>query len=181
MKSINSGRVLLFNTMAEAIASPRLLHAQEVAIVLGETSRFKRGSGVENSGDGFAKTFAQLPWINVDPSVNDAVALNATATITAAQLIKKYITSTSAAATSLTLPTCALLAAAIGGVRGTVLDFIIDNTAGANTVTLVASTGIVAATPAITGGGTLTTAAGTVGFFRIFFKTAAAALIFRLA
>lgn len=180
MKSINTSRVIIFNTLAEAMASPRLLHAQEVAVILGDTSRSKRGSGVENSGDGFAKPFAQLPWDSIDPSVSDAVALNATATITAAQLIKKYITSTSAAATSLTLPTAALLATALAAVRGTVLEFIVDNTAGANVVTIVASTGIVAGTAVLTGGATLTVAAGQVGYFRIFFKTAAAALIYRL-
>lgn len=179
MKSINTSRVLLFNTLAEAMSSPRLIHAQEVAMINGDTTRYKRGAGVENSGDGFAKPFAQLSWINNSAGVEGAVALNATATITAAQLAAKYITSTSAAATSLTLPTAALLAAQLGAVRGTVLEFIVDNTDGANTVTLVASTGIVAGTATLTGGATLTVAAGQVGYFRIFFKTNAAALIYR--
>ena len=70
-------------------------------------------------------------------------AINATATATAAQVATGYITSTSAAAVSITLPTGTLLGAALGATQGTVFDLYIDNTAGANAVTiLVATNGI---------------------------------------
>ena len=58
-------------------------------------------------------------------------AINATATATAAQVVTGYITSTSAAPVTITLPTGTLLGAALGAVAGTVLDLYIDNTAGA--------------------------------------------------
>lgn len=181
MQVINTSRTYLFASIAEANAYGYPLAAQETAMILGDNTRYKRGAGVSDSGDGYGETFANLPWIYADSSFENAVALNATATITAAQLAARYITSTSAAATSLTLPTAALLAAQIGAQQGDVLDFTVDNTGGANTVTIVASTGLVATTPVITGGATLTVAAGFVGFFRIFFKSATAGLIFRLA
>jgi hemolysin activation/secretion protein len=75
--------------------------------------------------------------------VTTANAINATATATAAQVATGYITSTSAAPTTLTLPTGTLLGAALGAVQGTVFDLYIDNTAGASTVTVaVAVNGI---------------------------------------
>ena len=70
-------------------------------------------------------------------------AINATATATAAQVASGYITSTSAAATTITLPTGTLLGAALGATQGTTFELYIDNTAGANTVTIaVAVNGI---------------------------------------
>jgi len=56
------------------------------------------------------------------------VAINATATATAAQVITGYITSTSAAATVITLPTGTLLGAALSATAGTVMDLYVDNT-----------------------------------------------------
>lgn len=94
------------------------------------------------------------------------VAINATATATAAQVSSGYITSTSAAATTITLPTGTLLGAALGAVRGTVFDLFIDNTAGANVVTMaVAVNGILSTAAADTAGsfGDLTVAAGATG------------------
>jgi hypothetical protein len=74
-------------------------------------------------------------------------AINATATATAAQIATSYITSTSAAATTITLPTGTLLGAQLGAAQGTVFRFYVDNTAGANTVTIaVAVNGILSAT-----------------------------------
>lgn len=106
-------------------------------------------------------------------------AANATATLTAAQLINKYITSTSAAATGLTLPTATLLGAAINAVRGTKFTFTVDNSAGASTVTMIVGTGITAGTPVITGGAALTVASGQVGEFIVIFITTTTALIYR--
>ena len=59
-------------------------------------------------------------------------AINATATATAAQVATGYITSTSAAATTITLPTGTLLGAALSAVKGTVMDLYVDNTGGAS-------------------------------------------------
>ena len=70
-------------------------------------------------------------------------AINATATATAAQVATGYITSTSGAATTITLPTGTLLGAALGAVAGTVFELYIDNTAGSNTVTMAVGTNAV--------------------------------------
>ena len=96
-------------------------------------------------------------------------AINATATATAAQVATGYITSTSAAATTITLPTGTLLGAALGAVKGTVFDLYVDNTGGANIVTMaVATNGILSSGAADTPGsfGDLTIAAGATGLAR---------------
>jgi hypothetical protein len=107
-------------------------------------------------------------------------AVNVTATGTAAQIIGGGISSTSAAAVSYTLPTATLLGAAAFAKRGTSLEFVVDNSVGESTVTVVASAGITAATAVITGGDTLTVAAGAVGLFKIYFLNETTALIYRL-
>ena len=113
-------------------------------------------------------------------------AINATATATAAQVATGYITSTSAAATAITLPTGTLLGAALGAVQGTVFDLYIDNTAGASTVTIaVATNGILSTAAADTAGsfGDLTVASGVtgVGRFTIMFSSATAYVFTRTA
>jgi hypothetical protein len=113
-------------------------------------------------------------------------AINATATATAAQVATGYITSTSAAATTITLPTGTLLGAAIGATRGTVLELYVDNTAGANTVTIaVATNGILSSAAADTAGsfGDLTIASGATGLarFTIMFSSATAYVFTRTA
>jgi hypothetical protein len=113
-------------------------------------------------------------------------AINATATATAAQVAAGYITSTSAAATIITLPTGTLLGAALGAVRGTVLDLYVDNTAGANTVTIaVAVNGILSSGAADTPGsfGDLTVASGVTGLarFTLMFSSATAYVFTRTA
>ena len=114
------------------------------------------------------------------------VAINATATATAAQVATGYITSTSAAATTITLPTGTLLGAALGAVRGTVFDLYIDNTAGASTVTIaVAVNGILSALAAAEAGGSglLTVPAGVTGQarFTLMFSSATAYTFTRTA
>lgn len=114
------------------------------------------------------------------------VAANVTATLTAAQVLTGYITSTSAAAVTLTLPTGTLLGAAIGAVQGTVLDLYIDNTAGANTVTMaVAVNGIKsdAANTTAASFGQLTVASGVTGIgrFTLTFSSATAYVFTRTA
>ena len=113
-------------------------------------------------------------------------AINATATATAAQVITGYITSTSAAATTITLPTGTLLGAALGATQGTVMDLYVDNTAGANTVTVaVATNGILSSGAADTPGsfGDLTIASGATGLarFTIMFSSATAYVFTRTA
>lgn len=110
-----------------------------------------------------------------------AIAVNTTGSVTAAELAGGLITSTSAAAVAVTLPTATLLAAQIGAARGTTFDFVTDNSAGANTVTIVVNTGITVATPAITGGDTLTVStANVIGYFRLTFTSATAAVLSRI-
>ena len=69
--------------------------------------------------------------------------VDATATLTAAQVVGGYITSTSASAVTMTMPTGTLLGAALKAKQGTVHSFFIDNTAGANTVTIAVGTNAV--------------------------------------
>jgi hypothetical protein len=113
-------------------------------------------------------------------------AINATETATAAQVADGYITSTSAAATTITLPTGTDLGAALGASRGTVLDLFIDNTAGASTVTIAVNTNAILSTAAAdTAGsfGDLTVAAGATGLARytIMFSSATAYVFTRTA
>ena len=113
-------------------------------------------------------------------------AINATGTATAAQVATGYITSTSAAATTITLPTGSLLGAALGATQGTTLDLYIDNTGGADVVTVaVAVNGILSTAAADTAGsfGDLTVAAGVTGIgrFTLMFSSATAYVFTRTA
>lgn len=114
------------------------------------------------------------------------VAINATATATAGQVATGYITSTSAAATTITLPTGTLLGAALSAQKGDVFDLYIDNTAGANTVTIaVATNGIKSDAANTTAGsfGQLTVASGVTGIgrFTLIFSSATAYVFTRTA
>ena len=115
-----------------------------------------------------------------------SAAINATATATAAQVVTGYITSTSAAPTTITLPTGTLLGAALGAAAGTVMDLYVDNTAGASTVTIaVATNGIKsdAANTTAASFGQLTVASGVTGLarFTIMFSSATAYVFTRTA
>jgi hypothetical protein len=114
------------------------------------------------------------------------VAINATATATAAQVATGYIKSTSAAATTITLPTGTALGTALGAVQGTVFDLYIDNTAGASTLTMaVAVNGILSALAAAEAGGSglLTVPSGVTGQaqFTLMFSSATAYTFSRVA
>lgn len=108
-------------------------------------------------------------------------AINATATATAAQIAGGTITSTSVAATTITLPTATLLATQLVASQGTTFEFTIDNTAGANTVTIALGTGMTQLT-AITGANTLTIPSGAtgIGVFRLCFSSATACTLSRI-
>jgi hypothetical protein len=115
-------------------------------------------------------------------------AINATATATAAQVASGYITSTSAASTTITLPTATAIATQIGATRGTVLDLFIDNTGGANTVTITPDSSMTnsqvaqVATYGVPTFGLFTVASGASGLaqFRLVFSSATALVIARV-
>lgn len=128
-----------------------------------------------------ANNSSNAPIVNHTP-----VAVNSSATLTAAQVATGYITSTSAAGTTMTLPTGTLLGAALNATQGTVFDLYIDNTAGASTVTLaVAVNGIKSDAAATTAAsfGQLTVASGVtgVGRFTLMFSSATAYVFTRTA
>jgi trimeric autotransporter adhesin len=110
------------------------------------------------------------------------VAVNATATVSAATMLAGVITSTSAQATAITTPTATAIAALIPGCgQGTAFDLIIDNSAGSSTVTLTLDGSItVVASPIITGGGTLTLATLTTGKFSFYFTSGTTAKVYRV-
>ena len=118
--------------------------------------------------------------------VGTANAINSTATATVAQVASGYITSTSASATTITLPTGTDLGNAIGATKGTVLDLYIDNTAGASTVTIAVNTNAILSTAAADSSGSfgdLTVAAGATGLARytLMFSSATAYVFTRTA
>ena len=134
-------------------------------------------SGPVASTNGFIGNLVANPTV---------AAINATATATAAEVATGYITSTSAAVTTITLPTGTLLGAALGATRGTVFDLYVDNTAGASVVTMaVAVNGILSSGAADTPGsfGDLTIAAGATGIARytLMFASATAYVFTRTA
>lgn len=134
-------------------------------------------SGPVRSLNGFIGNLIENPTV---------AAINATATATAAEVATGYITSTSAAATTITLPTGTLLGAELNAVRGTVFDLYIDNTAGANIVTVaVAVNGVLSGAAVDTPGsfGDLTVASGATGIarFTLMFSSATAYTFTRTA
>lgn len=106
-------------------------------------------------------------------------AINSTATATAAQMASGYITTTSAAAETITTSTATALATQINAIQGTQCKITIDNTAGANTDTLALGTGF---TLLPIGSSSLTVPSGTtgVGTWLITFVSTTAATISRV-
>ncbi len=118
--------------------------------------------------------------ININPAV---VAINTTATATAADIITGYIASTTAAAVNITLPTATDISTALGSSvgQGTSFEFSVENTGGSNSVTLVAGTGITVHAPIISGTDNLIiTPTNAIGRFRLVFTSTSAAKIFRI-
>lgn len=113
-------------------------------------------------------------------SNSDSAAINTTATATVAQMVSGVITSTSASAVTITTPTATKIAASLGVTKDSYYDFVVDNTSGANTVTVALDASITASS-AVTGGTTLTVTSGHAGIFRIYFYSATAAQISRIA
>jgi hypothetical protein len=112
---------------------------------------------------------------------NTLTALNSDGTITAAILNKGGITSTSVAAVLATLDTATNIGTQIGAVNGTEIDFLVDNTAGANTVTVAVAAGITVCSGVVTGSDTLTVSvANAIGKFRLIFSSATVAKLYRI-
>ena len=142
-------------------------------------------NGAPTLGTSTGGVFRQTPpgLITIHPTT---VAINTTATATAAEVATGYITSTSAAAVAITLPTGTLLGAALGATRGTVFDLYIDNTAGANTVTIIIAVNGVLSDAAVSTAasfGDLSVANGVTGLarFTIMFSSATAYAFTRTA
>jgi hypothetical protein len=103
-------------------------------------------------------------------------------------LVAGCIKTTSAAAVTLTLDSVAniITAFATAGVTlgaGSIIQFIVDNTSGANTVTVAVDSGatIAIATPVLTGGATLTlSTANKVGVYQLYIYSATAGILSRL-
>jgi hypothetical protein len=118
--------------------------------------------------------------ININPAV---VAINTTATATAADIITGYIASTTAAAVNITLPTATDISTALGSSvgQGTSFEFSVENTGGSNSVTLVAGTGITVHAPIISGTDNLIiTPTNAIGRFRLVFTSTTSAKLFRI-
>lgn len=184
------------------------------ATLFSSTGNVSRGFGATVPGDGeagytigsyFNKTtggFGTTAYVNEGsttacafrPFVTGSVvrptssaAINSTNTATAAQVATGYITSTSAAPTTITLPTGTLLGAALGATAGTVFSLVVDNTAGASTVTMAVAVNGILSDGAVTAGaiafGDLTIASGVTGIarFTLMFSSATAYAFSRTA
>lgn len=155
------------------------------------TPALKAGANISTTGNlsiGGTSTFTGTATFLSANAAGHATtaAINSTATATAAQVATGYITSTSGAATTITLPTGTLLGAQLNASQGTVFRLYIDNSAGANTVTVaVAVNGILssAAVSSATTFGLLTVTAGVTGVaeFTIMFSSATAYVFSRTA
>lgn len=160
------------------IFNPKVYY-KTIKSIIDNLNSVTTGSGVISAT---TLTISGLSKLGPVVEKHTASAINASATATAAQIATGYITSTSALATSITLPTAAELVAVLGATAGSSFEFIVDNSAGANTVTIVGVASITVNTPAITGGATLTVStANAVGIFRLIFTSTTAAKILRVA
>ena len=107
---------------------------------------------------------------------------NTTATLTVEECLSGVIASTSPAAVALTLPSAAdLIAVLNGGGQGTTFELIIDNSAGANSVTITPSATIAAITsPFTVTNPMIVTTAQKVGCFKFYFTSATSAIVSRI-
>src|SRR5690606_25584904 len=111
-----------------------------------------------------------------------ATSIDSTSTATDTAIYKGLIVSTSLAPTSITLPTATQLANVFHASKGTLIEFLVDNTSGSNTVTIIPGSDITA-TSVVTGSNNMTIAASaTTGLacFRITFISNTKAVISRI-
>lgn len=166
-------------------------------ILIGVTDSSSKTTGdfVTSGGVGISKNITiggELVTSKLLVANHTAVPINTTGAGTLAVVtsgvIAGLITSTSAAAVTITLDSVANMIAAFSAVNvaittGTNIQFIIDNSQGANTVTLAVDSGatIAVATPAITGGATLTiSTANKIGLFNLYLTSATTAILSRV-
>jgi hypothetical protein len=146
--------------------------------------RFQKGE-LSNLGLGVKSTNGHLGVSPLNtPFLTDvsANAINATAVATAAQFASGLITSTSAAAVIITTPTGTALGNYMIAQRGNSFELIIDNSTGANTVTLSLGAGITQLIVVPDGGaGSLVVAASRIGIFKIYFSSPTTCFISRIA
>lgn len=181
-------------TAAEWATSTKVLAVNEVAIISDDPTRRKIGRAINHyqTDNKIGKTFAQLPYEDLGDAVQKSpiplanrFAVPVTATLTAAQLFQKYLSSTSAAAVALTLPTVAAILAALGIIAAAAalsveVDFEVENLFGASSVTVTLPALLtVPGTVGLTGGGNLVVVAGSIGKFKIVIKDMTHGLIFR--
>lgn len=144
------------------------------------------GTAYFNEGSATSCAFRPVSTGGAGVHPNKA-AINSSGTATAAQVATGYITSTSGAATTITLPTGTLLGAALGATQGTTFDLYVDNTAGANTVTMAVAVNGILSDGAVTAGavafGDLSIASGVTGVarFTLMFSSATAYVFSRTA
>lgn len=165
----------------QPLVIPTLTQTQADALDLAATPAgylfFNSTTGKFNFWDG-----GQSPKDEIKSNKFALIAIDVTGAISAVQLSRGVITSTSAAAVSITLPTATQLATELKASRGKRFQFVVDNSAGASTITLVLGTGITVNTPAITGGAALTVStANAVAIFEIVFTSGTTAKILRIA
>lgn len=174
----NGGFAFFVNTSGSG-ASIRLMTANQTGITVSNSGRVLLNTSTDD-----ALNFLQVNGTaRATQFITHAspTAVNSTATLTVAQMGTGYITSTSAAAVTMTTATATALATQLVAIQGTWYDLTIDNTAGANTVTLALGSGFTLLND-ITGSTTLTVPSGTAGIatWRITFVSATAATISRI-
>lgn len=161
-----TGRFVTFSTGFISRSSPLSMPAGLTKVI---EFTFNGVSWVENGINNFASTKV-------------ASAINVTATATAAQVYSGLITSTSAAPVTITLPTATQLAVQLGAAQGSTFDFVVDNSAGANVVTLAVGAGITASTFPATNTFTVPSGATTgTSMFRLVFMSGTSAILIRVS
>jgi len=146
------------------------------------------GLGVVKNAQIGGQFVAKKNIVNVLTPYKAAVDTTAGWTLTEVKtaLVAGAFKTTSAATVTLTLDSVAniITSFATAGVTlgaGSVVEFIVDNTAGANTVAVDGGATIAVATPVITGGATLTVStANKVGKFQLYIYSSTAAILSRL-
>jgi hypothetical protein len=163
--------------------------ADTIGFTTGGTVRLKiSSSGLAVDTITELTSLANITFSKATILKHGTAAINATATATGAQVKTGYITSTSAAATTITFPTGTDLGTALSAAAGTVFDCYVDNTAGANTVTIAGNTNNVASAwqtqlDGVPGIDPLTLPSGASGIacYRFVFSSATACTFCRIA
>jgi len=143
---------------------------QSLAFSAATTLRFEASASEILFGYGTDEVIIERRSYQAQPT---PIALDATGPLTAAMIAAGIITSTTAAAVSGTVPTGTVLDAALLMNAGDSVDFTVIAT-GANAFTIVVASGV-------TNVGSLVTATGTSGRFRLRKTAAATYIIYRLS